>query len=349
MRIAYLADPGHVNAFYRSIGPMKHLADRGHEVRQLTNCKPHEVPAAISGIDIFQIHRYADKQTQRMMREAQQRGAAVVWDEDDDLASLPKSSIDYRRRGGLYWEHETVAKMKAVFGLAHLVTAPSAILTDRLRERGARHTTVIENHIPGLFLRPREHQARTGVTVGWVAGKLHQQDAQALGIRAALQRLLDERPDVHVVTVGLGLGLGSDRYRHIDSVHILDLANRTATFDVGIAPLADTPFNEAKSNVKLKEYAAGGTPWLASPVGPYAGMGEKQGGRLVPDDRWHEEISRLIDRPKDRRKLAKNGTRWVAGETLERTIGHWEDGFAEAIEHARAQRHHHPSTAGARS
>ncbi|MCX6521415.1 MAG: hypothetical protein NTZ21_12190, partial [Actinobacteria bacterium] len=29
-------------------------------------------------------------------------------------------------------------------------------------------------------------------------------------------------------------------------------------------------------------HAAAGTPWLASPIGPYAGMGEAQGGRLVP-------------------------------------------------------------------
>ena len=39
--------------------------------------------------------------------------------------------------------------------------------------------------------------------------------------------------------------------------------------------------NRARSNIKLKEYAAAGACWLASPIGPYVGLGEKQGGRLV--------------------------------------------------------------------
>ena len=64
--------------------------------------------------------------------------------------------------------------------------------------------------------------------------------------------------------------------------------------------------------MKLKEYAAAGVPWLASPIGPYAGLGEQQGGRLVADDRWYEELVRLIEKPRERRKLAKRGAKWVA-------------------------------------
>jgi hypothetical protein len=58
--------------------------------------------------------------------------------------------------------------------------------------------------------------------------------------------------------------------------------------------------------VRVKEYAAAGVRWLASPIGPYAGLGEKQGGRLVPDGRWFEELDRLIrdERARSQRRAA---------------------------------------------
>ena len=151
-----------------------------------------------------------------------------------------------------------------------------------------------------------------------------------------LQRLLDERDDVNVVSLGLRLGLRSERYLHTDGVPLRMLTRQLAIFDIGIAPLSDILFNRCRSDVKLKEYAAAGLPWLASPIGPYAGHGEKQGGRLVADDRWHEELVRLIEKEKDRRKLAKRGMKWVAEQTLTRRAGEWEDAFGAAIERARA-------------
>src|SRR6185436_11256086 len=114
------------------------------------------------------------------------------------------------------------------------------------------------------------------------------------------------------------------------------LAHYVGTFDIGIAPIADVPFNRAKSNVKVKEYAAMAVPWLASPIGPYDGLGEKQGGRLVPDDRWDEELDRLVRDERARRKLAKRGARWADGQRLRRNLGRWEDALRRARELADA-------------
>src|SRR5262249_10043216 len=129
---------------------------------------------------------------------------------------------------------------------------------------------------------------------------------------------------------------GPERSSHVSVVSMMDLTREATSFDIGIAPLADIPLNRARSNIKLKEYAAAGLPWLASPTGPYAGMGEKQGGRLVADDRWCEELLRLVDKERDRRKLAKHASKWVAGETLERNAHRWEELFAETVERVRS-------------
>jgi hypothetical protein len=94
--------------------------------------------------------------------------------------------------------------------------------------------------------------------------------------------------------------------------------------------------NRARSNIKLKEYAAAGACWLASPIGPYAGLGEKQGGRLVADDDWYPALLRLVEKPRERAKLAKRAAKWVETETLSHNIGVWETCFEQAIARARA-------------
>jgi hypothetical protein len=334
MRIAYVADPRSGNGFYRGTGPMTALEQcRGHRVVRVPINEGQPSLAAVHGVDALHVHRYAEEGVLRLAREAKAHGAAVVWDDDDDIGSVPKGTPAYRKQGGMMWERR-LAGMRKIFQLADLVTAPSRALAERLREYGAPHAEVVENHVPDQFVL-RSRPPREGVTIGWIAGLEHQLDAERIPIRETLQRLLDERPEVRVVSFGLGLGLRGERYRHVDVVPLLELTRAAAAFDVGIAPLSDLPMNRARSNVKLKEYAAAGACWLASPIGPYLGHGEKQGGRLVADDRWHEELVRLIDKPKDRRKLARRGGKWVQEQTLSRNAKRWEDALALAIERAR--------------
>jgi glycosyltransferase involved in cell wall biosynthesis len=335
MRIAYVADPATGNGFYRGIGPMTALRQcRGHEVREVPINGGDPPLAAVRDVDVLHIHRYAEPGVVGLARAAKAGGAAVVWDNDDDMGSVPKGTPGYRRQGGMLWERR-LAGMRKLFELADLVTAPSAHLASRLREYGARHAEVIENCVPDQFVM-RTRPPRAGVTIGWIAGLEHQIDAERTPIREALQRLLDERPEVRVVSIGLGLGLRGERYRHVDVVPLMELTRAAAAFDVGIAPLSEIAMNRARSNIKLKEYAAAGACWLASPIGPYVGLGEKQGGRLVADDDWHAALTRLVDKPRERAKLAKRAGKWVADETLSKRARLWEARFEEAIARSRA-------------
>jgi Glycosyl transferase 4-like domain/Glycosyl transferases group 1 len=335
MRIAYVADPATGNGFYRGIGPMTALAQvRGHDVRAVPINEGNPPLAMVHDVDVLHIHRYGEDGAVRLAREAKAHGAAVVWDNDDDIGSVPKGTPGYRKQGGMMWQRR-LAGMRKIFEIADLVTAPSQGLVERLAEYGAPHTEVVENHVPDQFVL-RSRPPRDGVTIGWIAGLEHQIDVERVPVRTALQRLLDERPEVRVVSIGLGLGLRGEHYRHVDVVALFELTRAAAAFDVGIAPLSDIAMNRARSNVKLKEYAAAGACWLASPIGPYAEMGEKQGGRLVADDDWHAALTRLVEKPRERGKLAKRAAKWVAGETLTKHAREWESRFAEAIARAGA-------------
>ncbi len=106
-------------------------------------------------------------------------------------------------------------------------------------------------------------------------------------------------------------------------------------------------FNRVRSNIKVKEYAAGGVPWLASPIGPYRGLGEEQGGRLVPDYGWAEALTDLVTDAQARGALAERAAVWGRTQTVAANVAEWEAAFAEAA--ARAGRTVGVSLAGRRS
>jgi glycosyltransferase involved in cell wall biosynthesis len=98
-------------------------------------------------------------------------------------------------------------------------------------------------------------------------------------------------------------------------------------WDVGLAPLADSPFNACKSAIKVLDYAALGLASLASGVPAYRGsLADGPGGMLVPNTTpaWYEALSRLIRDAAFRRGLAEGGAASLrAGGTLAARAGAW--------------------------
>jgi hypothetical protein len=155
-----------------------------------------------------------------------------------------------------------------------------------------------------------------------------------LPIVDALARLLDAHPELRIVTIGLRLPLRSERYEFRPKVPFGELLGAMADFDIGIAPLADTPFNHARSSIKLQEYSAVGAVWLASPVGAYHEMGAKEGGQLVGDDGWLDALNGLVSSRFKRRRLSRQALKWAQSQTIDRFASQWEEEFELAIERA---------------
>lgn len=334
MKVVYLPDGTTVNACYRSIAPMLTLAGRGHETRRLDLDNPGTWDAALQWCDVLHLHRVCDRGVVDLAQAARSHGAAVVWDDDDDVTRVPRASSGYREAGGL----KGVARLSArarLFEHVDLVTTPSRHLADAFLDGGASDALVVENYVVDRYLQPREPS--DALTIGWVAGEEHRLDLERIPVVSALERLLAAHPDVRVVTVGVSLGLASTRYRHVKHVDFKELSPALSSLSVGIAPLsADIAINRARSNIKLKEYAANGVPWLASPIGPYETMRDKDGGRLVADDGWFDALDALVRSTRIRRRLAKRAARWGRSQWLTNNIGQWEDALARAIQGRRA-------------
>ena len=59
----------------------------------------------------------------------------------------------------------------------------------------------------------------------------------------------------------------------------------------------------------------------------FRSLGEREGGRLVADDRWFEELDALVGGDRARRRLAKRAARWGRSQLLSRNAEQWEQAF----------------------
>ncbi|MBS1869423.1 MAG: hypothetical protein JSS99_07135 [Actinobacteria bacterium] len=324
------------NGYYRGILPLQELARRGHAVhwpgdatfQQLRN-------GGAPPWDAFLVQQMHDEEALEVMARVRRAGIGLLWDTDDDLGAVERGSEAWHRLGGRRGIRRHVKQATAAARTAHVVTTTNEHLAQVYRERGCEHVVAIENYLgPQDLGRPRRRHR--GVVIGITAAGEHEPDLRRMRFGAMLERLLERHDGVRVVALGADLRLRSEhRYVHVRDVEIEDLIATECEFDIGLAPLLDTAFNRARSNVKLKEYAAAGAMWLASPVGPYAGMGEEQGGLLVGEDAWLPTLEALLRDPDRRGVLAGRARAWASGETIRAGGARWQAAFRAAAERAR--------------
>ncbi|MDW5593512.1 hypothetical protein VSS74_04135 [Conexibacter stalactiti] len=336
MRLGVAFQGPTANAYYRAIYPMAQLERRGHTVHWPHRTAYDKVLAGVPPWDLLHLQQFVDDDNIAVVRRLRRAGVAVVWDTDDDLLSIPKGTPGYRRLGGRRKLKRVFAQSVEIAREAHLLTTTNEHLADLYRDAGVTHVAVIENYL-GVLPAARTRQRRQGVTVGIVAAHEHREDIAGLRIAEALRRVLDAVDDVTVLAIGVDLEIRHDRYTHRDAIPFTDLLSTLEAIDVGLAPLIDTPFNRARSNIKLKEYAAAGAAWLASPIGPYAGAREAHGGLLVDDGGWEQAILTLVNDPLKRRELASAGRTWAQRQTIREGVGPWEVAFRDAVVRARRE------------
>jgi glycosyltransferase involved in cell wall biosynthesis len=197
---------------------------------------------------------------------------------------------------------------------AALVTAGNGYLAARARDAGAPWVEVL----PTVVDLDRYPQCARGpasevLTVGWIGSPatVHYLDALA----SPLRRLSGERR-LRLCVVGGG-------EVRLTGVEVETVAwspqsesRAIARFDIGVMPLADSPWERGKCGYKLIQYMACGVPVVASPVGVNASLvSEGENGYLAADDdAWYVALARLGSDPTLRAALGAAGRRRVERE-----------------------------------
>lgn len=352
--VVYPADDTGCGQF-RMIKPTEALIRQGHEV-DLRPPNQRDIKLKINGdqrdpaayvedvLDIAADVVVLQRITHRFMAQAipimRSKGIAVVVDIDDDLSCVhprnpaydgyhPKNEWRISRETGRLnrctWQNLATACREAT-----LVTASTPALLERYAAHGRGQ--VIYNHLPDHYFGV-DHQDSD--QIGWPAYLFsHPDDPAVLG--GAVARLCADPAAFRVIGdptgCGEAFGLATDPSGH-DHVDTEGWPAAVAKLGIGIAPLADTKFNRAKSWLKPLELSALGVPWVGSPRAEYERLHRKGCGVLADTPRrWYRELKRLQDSPALRAERAEAGRQVAAGLRLEPNAWRWFEAWARALD-----------------
>ncbi|WP_374318947.1 hypothetical protein [Pseudoxanthomonas kaohsiungensis] len=240
----------------------------------------------------------------KMASTAQQLGASLIYDLDDNLLAMDEHPERDSYRGLI----EAVAVSVARAGRVWCSTIP---LRDALVSRGARAEWMPNALDPSMWTssvpsipRPAHHPGHV-LQLLYMGTRTHDQDF--LLLEEALSRVHRLRPGKFKLTlVGVAAAPlpSHDWLEHrVPPAHVgasypafVHWFIQQRDFDVGLAPLVDTLFNRSKSSIKVLDYAGIGLPTIASNVPAYAL--DMDGDRILVDntpDRWADILVSAID------------------------------------------------------
>jgi glycosyltransferase involved in cell wall biosynthesis len=307
----------------------------------------------ISWAHIIIIQRQSEPQAFEAIEQAQSMGKKIVYEIDDLL-----QCVDPNNPAFSYWT-PSGANLSRALNIIRKCDAVQ-VSTKRLRNEYAlwnRTIDVLPNYLDKSLWGTddwsdtdwKDFNERANddiIRIAWSGAHSHYYDLQV--IEQIITKICRKYPNVHFCLIGYwgesktGPNLfqelipSTTKCSHCNNTGQLEKIPgtdllyypkklRQSAFDVAVAPLIETGFNEAKSDVKIKEYAALGLPVIASAVGPYReSVQHGYTGFLASTGKeWFDAMEELIKNKDLRLTLGKNNHEWYRKNTIDIHIQKW--------------------------
>lgn len=309
---------GHADWHWRVQRPWTRLAERGIDVATCwlgSDDRPTISPAGRLVILQRVVKAGSEAEVASWVQSLRDAGAiGVVFEIDDDeispavlewmesaggLERIVRARLE-RERLGLLWTMQA----------SDAVTVSTEPLSEVVRQYTDAPVLVVPNAIDVEWftarLAPRPEWADV-LTIGWAGGRRPEADLEPMA--QAWARIATRYPHVRFIVAGWQSDV---IYRELDAVDAIDRIIRVPWLDldrypeayqtdIGCCPLADTPFNRAKSPIKSWEFALAGAAVVASPTVYHDCVygGPDSGPRTDGD--WEAVLELLVSDPYFRR------------------------------------------------
>jgi glycosyltransferase involved in cell wall biosynthesis len=306
-------------------------------------------------LDIIVIQREMAGPAAADIRSARQAGQVVINDVDDWFFGLDPSNRAFVSVHPRYSPGFNIVHYRAALAESTMLTASTEYLAGRLRQMFPNVPVVVLRNMIDLDAGWRM-KAITPYppTIGW-AGAIPWRSGDLEAMRGILGQFLtrhdlrfhhsghmgfrEQNTGVPLPTFAEAAGLpgryegeGNDRrfvpdgiVTHSGMVAVTNIPRLYDPFDVGIVPLADKPFNEAKSTIKGMEYAAAGIPFVAAATSEYRRAAAEGLGVVARRPRdWFRQLERLLD-PDERRGDRERNYAAVEKMSVTARWREWED------------------------
>lgn len=339
MRIFAAHDGGSGCCWYRITVPLTELArHEGYEVtfRSAGNERGN-TPVTLKdmqGYDVVIGQRFNHYKGMGTWRKARGPFSRLVYEIDDDVFSVtPVNWQAYH----VYSQPEIREAVMHQAQVADLITVTTDHLAAVMREHTSNESVaVLPNCIPAWVLET-ERPRRERPSIGWQGGASHGSDVGLL--IGPVRRFLKRFPGWDFRVGGTDFREtfareGSPRSRLIFSKWVPVFEDpegfyKAADFDIGLAPLACTPFDLSKSNVKVLEYAARGIPSVATDCEVYRSfIRHGENGFLVKrEHEWLRYLSILAGDDGLREKMGAQAREDVRAWTIEANWQRWAQAY----------------------
>jgi glycosyltransferase involved in cell wall biosynthesis len=329
-------------AFFRAEEPARVANLAGIEVttgeeiktKKWIDDKTHKVfkELPIIDADVVVLQRPSRKEITDFIPKFQKQGIAVVVEIDDEISALP--------HGHLLMEFYKATQMNTIKACreADLVTVSTKVLAEKYAQHG--RVAIIPNCVPASMLdQPHESDGRTIGWAGLMMGRSGDMEITHGGIARAMEgtnwKFLKIGEGAEETKRGFGLAEipAETGFLSIDEYH-----KTISKLDIGIVPLADNKFSQAKSYLKGIQYAAAGIPFVASPTQPYTELNELGLGYLAGDKSkiWKRVLREFMMKDDFRQEVGAEYRDIVREKfTYETNAYRWISAWEQAIENRR--------------
>lgn len=257
------------------------------------------------------------------------QGVAVVVDIDDDLDRIDGHNAAFDQ---MHPRHMKSGQSQHSWRMLHVACNNATMVTtstDTLVKRYARHgrAHIIHNHIPRFYFNiPHEDTDVFGYPGALMT---HFNDVSAVGTSVA--RLMREGHQFMTMggTDGIERVMGLPcKPIELGATTTMEWPKALTKLGIGIAPLADTEFNRAKSWLKPLELAAVGVPSVYSPRREYMKLNQLGIGYAAQKPKhWYTVLRRLLNNRIERHDVAQRGLEIAKTMILEDHAMEWYDAW----------------------
>jgi len=255
----------------------------------------------------------------------------LVYEIDDNVFEV---DITNWMAYGAYGKADVRDAVEQAALVADIVTVTTEPLAEIMRQFNPE-VRVIPNVVPDEVVsmdRPRQPK----VVVGWQGGASHAKDIAL--IAQTLRHILDKHgkhAELHIAGTDYRETIGrQSRFTQWTPISSSLDYFRGIDFDIGLAPLTGTKFDQSKSAIKAIEYNALGIPVIASDCEPYREfvVDGVNGYLCRRKSDWGRRIEELINDAAAREEMGRNGRELVrSAHTMSTGVKAWASVFQELM------------------
>ena len=301
-----------------ALAAMGQIAYRHCAERQLT--QEH-----LRWADIVLLGRVDDYLSRRLVERLRKAGKYLIYILDDDLLNVPEEITSAKH----YWQPGVQRNIREIIGMSHAILSPSPLLLVKYAVDGRVGLLTQEPTVAPVPYVP--HDPAAPVRIGFAGSVDRAADVRGLLGEALteIKRTYGERVQMEFFGFKspLAEALNATARPYCSSYDDYRASLNEAAWDIGLAPMPDTPFHACKHYNKFVEYAAAGIVGVFSDVEPYAQLKRDIGLGVFCENRteaWVAAIRDLIDDREKleamRRQVCECAVTTVSAETIARTL-----------------------------